>query len=462
MADRFRSVLLLARLVLLPALAGLAASSPPPSAQPPTLSADDAGVLTAALRDAEAQGLAVPAFDPADPAQVRSATLAYARAQRGGRLSPGQFPNDWAIRPGRYDPAQDLAQAVAERRLQDWVAGLPPPDPRYAALVGAYGRYRTLASRGGWPSLVAGGPLKPGEKGARVEALARRLAIEDPSAGAPAPSAEPVYDQVLAKSVARAQARYGLTADGVAGAATLKALNVPVEARLGQIRANLERWRWVQRTLPTYRVELNTADASLQLFDGAGPGLAMRAIVGRPSKPTPMFQDEIEAIVLNPPWNVPPEIAAKEIWPKIRRDPGYMAREGFVVRPGGGLQQRPGPKCALGSIKFDLPNRFGVYLHDTPSRSLFARDSRALSHGCMRLEKPNVLAERLLKDSPDWPPWRVQAILAAGTTQRIMLPRHVPVFVFYRTAFTGDDGQVNFRQDVYHWDERLLALLAAS
>jgi murein L,D-transpeptidase YcbB/YkuD len=173
-----------------------------------------------------------------------------------------------------------------------------------------------------------------------------------------------------------------------------------------------------------------------------------------------MFEDGIKAVVFNPPWNVPADIAAREVWPRIRRDPGYMAREGYVVRPGGGLQQLPGPRCALGNIKFDLSNPFGVYLHDTPSRSLFARDSRTLSHGCMRLEKPNALAKRLLAGDPAWPETRIDFAIAGGKTVRAPLLAPVPLYVFYWTAFVDTDGQVEFRQDVYHWDDRLLALLA--
>jgi murein L,D-transpeptidase YcbB/YkuD len=136
-----------------------------------------------------------------------------------------------------------------------------------------------------------------------------------------------------------------------------------------------------------------------------------------------------------------------------------MAREGFVVRPDGSLQQLPGPKCALGTVKFDLSNSFGVYLHDTPARSLFALDRRALSHGCMRLEQPNTLAKRLLKDDPAWTELRVDLAIVSGATQRIPLARPVPVFVLYWSAFVDKDGQVEFRDDVYGWDRKLLALL---
>jgi murein L,D-transpeptidase YcbB/YkuD len=422
-----------------------------PAAAAPAPAANDAGLILETLRHAEDQGFRAGEFGQ----DAGAAAIAYARAQHGGRLSAGAFPEEWAIRPAPYDAQADFAAALAQHGLAGWLTGLPPPDVRYARLVEAYGRYRRIAAQGGWPALGAGPALKLGATGERVEALRRRLAVEDPAV-APAAAG---YDAALAEAVSRAQARYGLSPDGVAGAATVQALDVPVEQRLRQIQANLERWRWMPRAGPSLRVELNIAAATLELYDVDKPALAMRAIVGQPSKRTPMFTDSIRAIVLNPPWNVPPSIAAKEIWPKIRRDPGYMAREGFVVTPGGGLQQRPGPRCALGTIKFDLSNSFGVYLHDTPSHSLFARDARALSHGCMRLEQPGALAKRLLRGDPDWPEDKVDIAILAGATRRIALARPVPVVVAYWTAFVDDQGRLNLRSDVYGWDQQLLAML---
>lgn len=459
--------------------------APASSLAEPTIDAGDAAILEAMLAQAPAQGLDPGAFDTraavgqlqsADPAvrgqgqgRLIALSLAYARAQHGGRMD-GRFPKNWAIRPGPYNAQADFGAALAAHRLADWAASLPPPDERYGALVKIYARYEDIAAHGGWPSLTVRPVLKQGATGDRVEALRRRLMIEDaavpppaftPPAAAKAPATPvppaPLYDAALAEAVARAQARYGLTPDGVAGPGAVAALNTPVEARLGQIRANLERWRWMPRKLPDYRVELNIADASLVLFDAGKPTLSMRAIVGRASKQTPMFADRIQAVVFNPPWNVPADIAAREIWPKIRRDPGYMARQGFVVRPGGGLQQLPGPACALGDIKFDLSNAFGVYLHDTPSRSLFAQDRRTLSHGCMRLEKPNLLAKRLLQDDPAWTQTRIDITLLGGKTVRAPLPRPVPLYVFYWTAFADDQGEAAFRSDVYRWDAELLA-----
>jgi murein L,D-transpeptidase YcbB/YkuD len=414
--------------------------------------ADETDELHAVLQSAPAQGL--PARDYAAPAgaspdALEDAAVRYASAQHGQRLLPRQWPAEWAIRPAPYDALASLRSAKAQGRLTAWLAELPPPDPAYAALVRAFARYRTLADQGGWGRLSE--PVKPGAVGPGVAALRQRLAVED--AGVAPGTA---WDDALEAAVRRAQARLGLMQDGVVGRGTLAALNVSAAERVEQIAANLERWRWMARNPPARRVELNIADASLELFEPGQAPLSMRVVVGQPDKRTPMFEDQIKAVVLNPPWVVPDAIARKEIWPKIRKDPGYKDREGFVVRPDGRLEQKPGPRCALGTIKFDLSNPFGVYLHDTPSRSLFTQPNRALSHGCMRVEQPNVLAKRLLAEDPSWPPDKVDAAILAGKTVRIELKTTVPVTVAYWTAFVDADGTVKFRPDVYGWDRALL------
>jgi murein L,D-transpeptidase YcbB/YkuD len=188
----------------------------------------------------------------------------------------------------------------------------------------------------------------------------------------------------------------------------------------------------------------------------------MRTIVGRPSDQTPMLEARIDSIVLNPSWLVPTKITAREILPKIQHDPDYLSREGFVFETIPGtpgrmrLRQLPGPKNALGHIKFDLPNRFSVYLHDTPARELFAKDRRALSHGCIRLEKPLDLALALLKADPAWSPEAVQKAIDEGVTKRILLATPMPVFLLYWTASVNADGSVNFWDDLYGWDQELL------
>lgn len=435
----------------------------------------DKAVLLAAVRSAEAQGFGQDEFglrdietalrsaDRRNQAQAETrligATLAYARAQHGGRLSRALFRRDWAIRPLPYDAKADFEAARARGDLAAWAANLPPPDPRYGRLVAAFGRYREIAASGGWPVLKVKGPLKAGAPAADVRALRERLAIEDPQPGPVTAEAAGVYDAALADAVSRAQARHGLNIDGVAGPSTLAALNVPIERRLAQMRADLERWRWMPRALPAERVELNIAAAWFDDYEDGVPVLRMRAVVGRPHDPTPSFQDHIHAILFYPPWTVPAKIAANELWPRERRTPGYLAGEGFRRLPDGRLQQQPGPKNALGLVKFELDDPYAVYFHDTPARNLFAKEYRALSHGCMRLEQPYALAKRLLRNNPDWPESKVDAALKAGVTQRAMLPKRVMAYIVYWTAFVDDQGEVNFRPDVYGWDDDLLRLL---
>jgi murein L,D-transpeptidase YcbB/YkuD len=456
-------VLAAASLARIGAQTPAATAPPPPAAQPVALTKADASVLISMLQGAEDKGLSSKAFnvgdaparlDSTDPGvragaeqKLETAAIAYARAEHGGSIQG--FPTDWAIRPAPYDAQADFTAALEQHRLAAWAAGLSPTDQRYVQLVQAYGRYRQIADNGGWRELPDAA-LREGSKGGQVVALRKRLAIEDPAVTA----GGAVYDAALAEAVSRAQTRYGMDPDGALDSSMIEALNVPVSQRVAQIRANLERWRWLPTSLPASRIELNIADQRLELYEDGQPTLGMKAIVGRPKKPTPMISDAIETIVLNPPWYVPPDIQ-HEIYSKGR---GYLRSAGFVSR-GGRLMQRPGKRCALGSIKFDLSNSFGVYLHDTPDRNLFAKEDRALSHGCMRLEQPNALAKLLLKDDPDWSEDRLDAAIATGATQHVHLASPMPVFVVYWSAFIDDQGQIHFRPDVYGWDEKLIAML---
>jgi murein L,D-transpeptidase YcbB/YkuD len=377
----------------------------------------------------------------------------YAQKELGQRLRPASIERMWAIAPPRRDVRGELDSAIRDSRLENWLTTLAPPFPEYRALRSAYCRYASIVADGGWSALSAGKPLRAGERSPAVVQLRARLAAEGYVV---AKSATPdLFDADLGGVVADFQERHGLTADGVVGAATLAALNVSAEARLVQIGANLERWRWLPHDLPDDRVEVDSGFAEARLYQGGRLVLHMRAVVGKPSTKTPMFKSQIEGVIFNPPWNVPDEIAANEVLPRARRDAGYFAREGYV-RTANGIQQLPGPKNALGQIKFDLPSPFGVYLHDTPSKSAFDRDVRALSHGCMRLQKPRELAAAAL----GWSPEQIDQAVSAGTTRRVALPRPLPLFVVHTTALAGVDGKVRFRPDVYGWDHLLNEALA--
>ncbi len=459
-------------------------------------------LLERILADADSHGLESGDFgggaadallqsrDPAARAQGQSqliqAVLRYAKAIHNGRLTDAGFLNDWGLRPQPYDPGPDFIRAASQDQLNVWLDGLAPPYTGYDTLRQGLATYRDIAAKGGWRPIRGGPDLKPGAADERVPELRARLAAEDPmvsptppapvavspAAGAApvAPAASPasvlVYDPDLVQAVMRAQKRYGLKDDGVVNAATREALNTPVEQRVDQILANMERWRWLPPVLPVDRIQVNVAAAILTVFHSDTPTLSMRAVTGRPGDETPMLQSQVESIVFNPPWNVPSTIATKELWPKEHAHPGYLASHDFVVIPtgdgGARLQQRAGPQAALGKIKFDFPNPYGVYLHDTPTHSTFASFSRLASHGCVRLQRPLALANALLQGDQTWTPETVDATLATGKTVRATLTQPIAVFLFYWTAYMGTDGMMNFRDDPYGWDVALMQRLRGS
>ena len=428
------------------ALWGASASAAP-------LATSDRALLLQALKAADPAAVA-PLDDEALAAAIRS----WARAEAGLRVRPSETDRFWSIEPPRRDLAGEFEAAQRDGRLQTWLATLPPTDPRYRALSAARDRYRRMAQAGGWKALPAGPIPKAGEQSPLVAALRQRLAAEDYDTGR---GREPDrFDPELVAALERFQGRHGLVADGVLGRGSRAALDMSAEARVQQIELNLERLRWAPAPLPGDRIELDIAAAEAVLYRAGAPRLRMRAVVGAPATKTPMFASRVETVVFNPPWNVPVSIASKEITPKARKDPTYLVRHHYVLVPTG-LQQLPGPDNALGRVKFDLPSPFGVYLHDTPSRGAFARPMRALSHGCMRLEKPLELAEELLAGQ-GWTPDMVQAAVDAGATRRVALSQPIPLRVVYRTAYVDDAGDLQFRPDVYGWDGKLADALATA
>ena len=453
---------------LLAAAAAPALAAAPASATkrggPTAFSPAEAALVRATLAEAPSHGIAladVGGGDPQTQAELRSGLLLYARAQHGGRIPVAAFEKNWGLRPPFYAAGRDLDQALAQDRLAAWIAELPPPFETYRVLRDAMAVYARIARARGWARVPAGPDLAAGATGARVKALRARLAFEDVEvARAPRGGG---FDAPLAAAVRRFQARHGLALTGVVSGRTLDALNVSPAGRMRQIRANMERWRWLPRHRPSDRIEVNIPAATFALFEADRPALRFLAAAGRPGDETPILQSTITEIVLNPPWYVPDSIAEKELLPKARRDPGYLEREGFEHRATGEgvkLVQKPGPKNALGQIKFAFDNPYSVYLHDTPARAAFGHASRAVSHGCVRLEKPRDLAIRLLAPNGDETPAVLDAQLAAAQTRKVELKAPMPVFLLYWTAFpTGD--QLGFRDDVYGWDAAVLRLLDA-
>lgn len=426
-----------------------------PDCPPIAFTADERQLIVATLLAVDDPPVGVEALD--DPA-LMAALEWHAATQLGLRVRPSLIDRTWTIEPPHRDVAVELAAARRDGRLAEWLAALAPTHAGYQALRAERARYRTIIEAGGWAKMPFGLSLKEGDEGDRVEALRARLQAEGYGI---APSATPtLFDADLAEALRLFQRRHDLEEDGALGADTRRALDVPAVERLAQLDANLERWRWLPRVLPADRLDLDIAAAEAVRYAAGQPVLTMRVIVGSPRHRTPMFASYLEAVILNPPWNVPASIARNEILPKAARDPGYLARNGYSRTPNG-LQQRPGPGNALGFVKFNLPSPFGVYLHDTPGRSSFARRVRTLSHGCMRLEKPRELAEDLLAPQ-GWTRADIDRAIDTGATRRIQLDRTLPLFVAYYTASVDADGRAVFRPDPYGWDARLLAALAAA
>ncbi|HEY7900028.1 MAG TPA: L,D-transpeptidase family protein [Caulobacteraceae bacterium] len=451
-----------------PAVPVVVVPAPPPV---PPLSVADGQAIDKALRSAvdfsypgELDG-AAPALASNDPnlrayaqAAFAKAAVALAQNEHGRIANPAAVDSNWALR-APYDAAGDFADARRHNRVADWAAGVDRREPLFVGLVKARTRYQAIRARGGWSALPEGvTDLHIGARGPAVGALRARLAVEG---YLDRRSASPLFDRELEGVVAAFQLRHALRATGRLDAQTLKALNVPVQARLAAIDASLERERWLPYQMPADRIIADIAAAEVTVYFDDKPALAMRSIVGEPSKPTPLFASHVSSIQFNPAWHVPTDIAKAELFPKEARAPGYFAKHGFEV-VNGQLVQKAGPQSSLGRVKFEMPNPFSVYLHDTPGRALFAVDARGRSHGCVRLEKPNELAVALLSDQ-GWTLDKVNTVIEAGDTRWVRPGKTMAVFLVYRTAEAADDGgPVIFRPDLYGWDPKLNAALAAA
>jgi murein L,D-transpeptidase YcbB/YkuD len=428
-----------------------------------------ADVLIKALQDAPSHGFLPSAFGGPDAFQdglgrrrLRAAVAAYARAMHGLAIPKAKMSKDWGLKRPAYDADQALDEALAQDRLEDWLKTLPPPQPEYEALRAAYARYLKIGEAG-WPRLDGAQSLKPGATGPQVQALRQRLAVEDPQVEAAGP--DQPFDQALSEALQRYQVSAGLKPTGRLDKATLAALNVPAKARAAQIRANLERWRWLDRTTPPTRVDVNSAAQTFDYFEDGQPKIHMLAAAGRPGDETPILTSAIDTVVLNPPWRVPDSIADEELFPKEQAHPGYFASHGFVVDPPGEsvkLMQKAGPDSALGLVKFQFPNDYAVYLHDTPAKGAFDQSRRSVSHGCVRLAQAVDFAKYLLSREKGWPVQKVDEIIATHDETPVDLPQHVPVRLLYWTAFPAPGGDVAFRPDIYGWDVQTLRLLDAA
>ncbi len=401
-----------------------------------------------------------------------------------GRVDPVQVRAEWLANRRGADMAAVLAEALEGDAVAEALDRLRPSQPRYARMREALARLRQVEASGGWPRLGDGPTLRVGDTGPRVRTLRARLAASgDLVDEGDEAAAEDVFDPTLEAAVRRFQSRHGLDADGVVGAGTRAALDVPVGARIERLVVNLERWRWLPAELGRRHILVNIPDYAVVVREDGVPVLRLRAIVGRAYRQTPVFTASMGYLVLSPFWHVPPGIAANDQLPLIRANPSAIAaqrmtlldrRTNAVVDPATidwssmtaerfnqeyRLRQDPGPANALGDVKFMFPNTWNVYLHDTPARELFGSTERAFSSGCIRVDRPLELAAWLLRELPGWDADRIRRTVDARTETTVTLPAPVPVHLQYLTAFVDDEGLLHFRRDLYERDAAVLAAL---
>jgi murein L,D-transpeptidase YcbB/YkuD len=403
---------------------------------------------------------------------LTTAYVALASDLLSGQHDPRSLSQDWHVRLGQERLDSAVARSLGDENLASALARMRPSDPIYAALRNELVTMRGTVADGGWPMVPDGSTLRPGDlaSAARLAGIRQRLLAQGFAVGgsgaragrgpAAADADSAVYDRTLAGAVARFQSRHGIDVDSVLGPETLAAMNVSATYRLRQIAANLERFRWLPHSLGDRYILVNVPSFRLVAHDGSGRALEMKVIVGQEyrGRRTPVFADSMEYVVFRPYWNVPPGIQTRELEPKIAADPGFMARGNYEYHDANGrarIRQRPGEGNALGILKFIFPNDFNVYLHDTPQDALFTEDVRAFSHGCIRLEKPERLAEWVL----GWTGERVRDAVRGRDDYRVNLPRKIPVYIAYFTAYVSD-GELHFGNDLYSRDDDLVTAVA--
>mgnify|MGYP003646676276 CR=1 FL=1 len=417
----------------------------------------------------------------------------YGGELASGTLEPRRVDGEIHVDPQRPDRAALLAALAAAPEPRRALEAMAPADPGYDALRGRLSAFRKLIAEDGWTAPAPDARvLRRGDVGPEVARLRARLielgdaapelaTVVVASNAAAAPPAG--FDDGLERAVIRFQTRHGLNADGVVGRRTIEAMTDTAADRLRQIAVNLERMRWLNRDLGDRRIVVNQADFTMTLFDQGKEIETMRVVVGKAKRHrTPEFSDVMTHMVVNPSWNVPRSIATREILPALQSDPSYLDRNNMVLIPKGDVpapdpyatdwstysagnfpwrvKQAPGAGNSLGRVKFMFPNQFAIYLHDTPARSLFAKDMRAFSHGCVRVERPIDLAHLLLEGQVSDPVGKFQEWRDRGKEIWVKIDNPLQVHLIYRTAWVDPQTGVDqFRADVYGRDATVWAAL---
>jgi murein L,D-transpeptidase YcbB/YkuD len=409
---------------------------------------------------------------------LTDAFMLYASHLLAGRVNPETIHSDWTVSTPTADLTNILQSALNNNQIKKALIDFRPNHPGYSELKTYLAHYRNIAKEVHDSPLLVGTPLQKGDKGTSVEILRERLIILG-DLYADNKDQTDIFDETIEEAVLRFQKRHGLKQDGIVGPRTLEMLNTSLPKRIRQIELNMERWRWFPRDIGNRYLIVNIADFKFWVTENHRRVLDMRVVVGRPYRRTPVFSAKMTFMVINPYWNIPQRLAIKDVLPKFQKNIHYLEQQKIKIFKDWSenaveidpetidwnkieprnftykLRQSPGPRNVLGRMKFIFPNKFAVYLHDTPKRSLFKENNRDFSSGCIRVEEPISLAVYLLQDDPSWTREILMEAIEKGTPQVVWLKRPISVHLQYWTAWVDETGRLNFRHDIYDRDRPL-------
>jgi murein L,D-transpeptidase YcbB/YkuD len=364
--------------------------------------------------------------------------------------------------PRKKEDPLELADSLLNKKHKDdkYFEDVNQP---YKLLKVELGKYYNIVKQGGWPQVPAiKKSLKPGVSDPVIPVIKQRLKISGDLA---INDSSQRFNDTLETAIRAYQQRFGYKPTGIITPELVKDMNVPAVNRLEQILMNMGRMRWMPEASSGQLILVNIPEFVLHVYEGKKKAFDMDVVVGKEGHNTMMFSGDLNQIVFSPYWNVPPSIVKKEILPKLASNPGYLESQNMEqVGTEGGLpkiRQRPGEKNSLGRVKFLFPNSFNIYFHDTPAKTLFEKDKRAFSHGCIRLSEPEKMANYLLRNNPEWTPEKINDAMYSGNEQFVKLKQAVPVIITYYTAWVDDSGRLNFRDDIYTHDRTLATRMFA-
>ncbi len=413
---------------------------------------------------------------------MTDALLLYSVHLIQGKVDQSKIRKGWDVPPNKLpaNGAKLLENAVNSSSIAAATDTLKPKNFMYEELRNGLVIYRQLAKQGGWPAIATSRVLKPGMKDTSVLTIRKYLTITGDLPQNLTSVNDTIYDTLVQNAVKQFQFRHNLIQDGILGKGTLEVMNVPIEQRIDEIRLNMERARWVMHKLKDDFLVVNIAGYNVRRIRHDSTIFYSKVIVGKKFHESPIFTGKLSYIILNPTWTLTYSIATKETLPKLKKDPGYLAKHNMIIMNRSGkvldpysidysklsrsdfpytIRQNAGPNNSLGQVKFMFPNNYSVYMHDTPARSLFAHEKRAYSHGCIRLDDKWGMFFSLMQDDPDWDMDRVNKILESGKTTRVNLKHPIDIMLLYWTAGADKQGRLYFNKDVYNRDAAVLKAL---